>query len=549
MQDENWGGHLSSARKLAASCCAVVLCAFAGPEARGADGVSPKDGVEGPYGIDSTFGDGGVVRMAMRSSSPYNEFPQAAGVDSQGRIVVLVEVAPDYFAEGLLLRLLPDGRLDPAFGDAGRVHLDNDGHGQFEHLAIDPSDRVVLVRGPDSNHSRVEIRRFSAAGQPDLAFGVGGYVTIPAPDRLIDWGTTPVTTDAAGDVLVAFTQFTAPPVRATIRVVRLTQSGQLDATFGVDGAAMLPAAYSTWPTAIAVDGAGRVVVGGGVDYFNDVPNAPTETVSPRVALGRFLTDGTPEPTFINSAADPRYGVAPGEAGQISFDSSSRVVIPTWDGLWQFSSNNGSIGPVSTERVSRAGLAVGGRGYLAWEPLDSGAVFVHIDPISRYLKSSIPAPAKVRQMLLLPDGSVVAVGADTALGSGDVNLLVVKLTPGGVAGGPELRPAFEAPVSYRPRARFVRGSFTVTNLGGVARRSTAHLYLSDNPDILDVTATKLRSVSVGRIAAGASRTMRFRAAVPRGASAVGRFLLVQVDATRALGQAWRLDDVAASDPIE
>ena len=510
-----------------------------GRGATGGDSVPPPGGTDAPYGVDTTFGDGGVVRVAMRTLSQPGEFPQAAGVDSQGRIVVLVGVAPVYYAEGLLLRLLPDGRLDPTFGDAGRVDLDNEG--LFDHLAIDPSDRIVLVRDAGSFYRRVDICRFDAAGQADAAFGVDGLVTIPAPDRLIYWGTTPVTTDAAGNVLVAFTQFTASPARATIRVVRLTQSGQIDATFGVDGAAMLPTAYSCWPTAIAVDGVGRIVVGGGVDYFHDVPTY--DLVYPRVVLGRFLEDGTPDPTFISAAVDARYGTAPGEAGQISFDPAGRIVVPTRDGLWRFGTDGGSGGPVSDDRASRAGLAVGDRGYVVWQP----GAFVDIHRYG-FVRSTIPAPAVVRHMLPLPGGSVVAVGASDDFG--DTELLVVKLTPGGGADGPELRPSFDAPVVYRPRDRAVRGSFTVTNSGtGDAAPSTARLSLSGNPS-LDGTLTRLRSVRVGRVAAGESKTVRFRARVPRGAWGVlHRYIVVQLDAKGVLREAWRLDDVAAFDFID
>lgn len=514
---------------------------------KGVGGVSSPGGTDAPYGIDPTFGDGGVVRVAMTTLSQPGEFPQAAGVDSEGRIVVLVEEVPsgEYYTSNLLLRLLPDGRLDPGFGDAGRVDPEVDYEGPFDQLAIDPSDRIVLVRGP-RYPGYLEIGRLDATGRPDSAFGVDGLVTIPAP-RELDFGTTPVTTDAAGDVLVAFAQSSeASPALDTIRVVRLTQSGQVDATFGVNGTAMLPAAYPNWPTAIAVDGAGRIVVGGVVDYFQDDPKFHGIRDA-RVVLGRFLADGTPDATFDSAAVDPRFGIAPGEAGRISFDPNGRVVVPTWDGLWRFSTDGGSSGPVSAERASRAGLAVGDRGYLAWEPQGSGGVFVHLDPIFRVVKSTVPAPAVVRHMLPLPDGSVVAVGASDQFG--DTELLVVKLTPGGLAGGPELRPIFDAPVVHRPRDRFVRGSFTVVNSGiGDAAPSTARLFLSDQP-FLDATATKLGSVRVGRIAAGASRKVHFRAPILRGASVAGRFIVVQVDATRVLRQAWRLDDVAASDFIE
>ena len=76
-----------------------------------------------PGDLDPTFGNGGrVVTGTADILAPRRLYRQ-----SDGRIVVsamTVSQSPVPFADTMLLRYLPDGTLDPAFGNDGMVRSD-----------------------------------------------------------------------------------------------------------------------------------------------------------------------------------------------------------------------------------------------------------------------------------------------------------------------------------------------------------------------------------------------------------------------------------------
>ena len=145
-----------------------------------------------------------------------------------------------------LVKLDSEGKQDLGFGTAGFA-IQNFGSptepaGEFEDIAVQPDGRIVGVGSAavgDDNEQLVAAR-FTAGGDPDPSFGVGGLVTLdPTPS---DDVATAVTILPDGRVLIAGGLGVPPdPESGDTWLVRLTPGGQLDPSFGTGGQAVASA--------------------------------------------------------------------------------------------------------------------------------------------------------------------------------------------------------------------------------------------------------------------------------------------------------------------
>lgn len=165
-------------------------------------------------------------------------------IDDAGRIVVAgaaVNSADD--SDFAVIRLLPNGQLDPEFDGDGRATIGFD----LGATNNDPSYQTILQRdgkivmvgqadtgsGSTSNDDTA-IARLLPDGSPDASFGIGGKVLVPydlvANGTDVGWG---VVQDEAGRLLVAGAAMNATGVVAVVS--RLNANGSLDASFGAFG--------------------------------------------------------------------------------------------------------------------------------------------------------------------------------------------------------------------------------------------------------------------------------------------------------------------------
>src|SRR5262249_4279591 len=119
--------------------------------------------------LDPSFGDGGRVTVDLGAEDP----ALAVAVQPDGRILVLGQSRSLNCCQLLatfIARSLPDGSLDPSFGDGGIART-----GAFagQALSVAPSGRIVVAgRGTDGRSSVVA--RYLRDGSPDRAFGEEG---------------------------------------------------------------------------------------------------------------------------------------------------------------------------------------------------------------------------------------------------------------------------------------------------------------------------------------------------------------------------------------
>ena len=244
--------------------------------------------------LDGTFGDGGVFVSDLPDSSAF-----AAVLQPDGRILVAGGIRPFQIPrEALLVRLLPDGRLDPSFG----------GDGYVQPAAIDlalavalQEDGKIVVAGTPPGDSGTRVVRLLPDGTPDPGFGPGvapSFGGSGAPTDVVVTSTGTIV--AAGTTTRSFTDRVAT-------LVAFRPDGTLDTSFGDGGTAQVgPASGATAWNAAALLPGDRILVAG--ESAHDLP----EGLPSDFALGVYGPDGHLDASFSGDGLDtfqPEPGVS------------------------------------------------------------------------------------------------------------------------------------------------------------------------------------------------------------------------------------------------
>jgi uncharacterized delta-60 repeat protein len=244
--------------------------------------------------VDTSFGSNGRVFLGAG-----NDYEEALGVAIQpdDRIVVVGTSSAGLGGSGFLVRLTPQGMLDPTFGSGSGLVLSPVAT-SWNAVLLSP-DGSLLVAGDDRN-ADYAIARFRADGSPEAAFGAGGVTRIniaesPPIGELARFPDVPCWTCRSNDraqslavqqdgkLLVAGTS------DRSMALARLDPDGSLDSGFGSGGVAPL---VSTGTRArvvrakVAVDAHGRVMV----SSFTFHGHYPW-------LLTRYRPDGFPDQSF------------------------------------------------------------------------------------------------------------------------------------------------------------------------------------------------------------------------------------------------------------
>jgi uncharacterized delta-60 repeat protein len=245
--------------------------------------------------LDRTFGSGGLVREPVGADPEEGSVPVALQPDGK---IVFAGTTGDLnrdrqLGDGALgvYRLLPDGRPDPSFGSRGTVLLRQKYELLGAELAIDRAGRIVVAtRFQGLNRGGLLVLRLTNRGRLDPTFGRRGK-------QEVDFGgqsfLASATTDGKGRVYVAGANF----ARRTLAVLRLTSRGSLDSSFGSRGIARLPhRGVLALPAAVAVERDGRVLLAGNERYSDTASPAPCGYCL-FLAVGRLTPDGRPDRAF------------------------------------------------------------------------------------------------------------------------------------------------------------------------------------------------------------------------------------------------------------
>lgn len=262
--------------------------------------------------LDPTFGSGG--KEIVQIQPDVRDFAKVVAVQPDGKIIIGAELG-DFTLNtnsAVLIRLNPDGSLDPTFGTGGKVI--NSGQRHLPALAIQPDGKIVTAGATTVSGINLDfaVVRYNADGSLDETFGNGGYATnglgsasglVLQPDGKIvligyilvvregsDFVTARFNADGSADqtfgtggrVQTSFTSGLGSSDRANSGalqtdgkivvcgsisgvpsvLIRYNANGSTDLDFGIDGA-VLNTNFGASATRVAIQSDGKIVAGGG----------------------------------------------------------------------------------------------------------------------------------------------------------------------------------------------------------------------------------------------------------------------------------------------
>lgn len=300
---------------------------------------------------DTTFGDGGAVVTAIH---PNHDTVKDMVVRPDGKIVLAgwtprgTSLSTGNLA---LVQYNPDGTPDTTFGDGGTVVTSQTSHTLYsEAMALQADGKIVVAGRISGSFSDFMAVRYNTDGSLDASFGDGGFATIDLGSTTD--GANGVAIQADGRIILAGY---AGHNGTDFAVVRLNVDGSLDASFGTGGKVLNGVGSGTVESATAVvllpDG--RITIGG--------------KASNKVALVRYLSDGSLDPTFgngglaistvsVSSLQGPGMILQPD--GKILLDGG--IVVTRFNANGSLDTSFGSSGSISTGLLSTFGAIQGDR---------------------------------------------------------------------------------------------------------------------------------------------------------------------------------------------
>jgi uncharacterized delta-60 repeat protein/CSLREA domain-containing protein len=370
--------------------------------------------------LDTSFGSGGFVPNPF----PNNDYSTPLTLDSQGRIILSrTSYLPDGTRQLILIRLNPDGSFDPSFGGGTGMLAADPTIAYLAELAADPTTGDLFATRYDSGP---EVVRLNPDGSLDPSFADGGVLplqfdpaglALDAQGRLIVSGsgqTYQGLNDSSAVVLARFQvvdpgapllgvatktitinnvapTVTSSPIVQTgvtfaryanafgngadytfaaqatdaqgrtyvpgllndgqVTVTRYNPDGSMDTSFGTGGTATSApdptnpnVQYQDSSPAVALDSQGRIVET--ASYYDDNDSNDVSV------LARFLPDGTPDTTFGDVTIAPNAagaGTVVTLAGNFSDPGGSDDAPYSY--TWIVSDDKGDVIPGASGTVS------------------------------------------------------------------------------------------------------------------------------------------------------------------------------------------------------
>ena len=234
--------------------------------------------------LDPDYGEGGIVEADLGGLGGGDDTAEVTLDLPDGGLLTIgtsIGGTPPSRTYGIgCIRTLADGSLDPTFGIDGRVRVVLGGDSLAVNGAVRLSDGRVVVVGSEvvGGIRYILLIRFTGNGTLDAGFGTDGIVRYAYQNQGDSGEAVVVLPD--GRLLVLALLGTGPDDRRAT-LIRFTDSGVLDATFGTDGIGVLTVLTDAKDLVLLPDG--RVVASG--------------TAPGGFALVRFTGNGTLDATF------------------------------------------------------------------------------------------------------------------------------------------------------------------------------------------------------------------------------------------------------------
>lgn len=264
----------------------------------------PAEAVSTAGTLDPNFGTGGVVVTDVGGPGGTDHVNSLIALPGGATVAVGQAGAAGGTGDFALVRYLPDGTPDPAFGSGGTVRTDVSGTGSEDlaMAAVAQPDGKLVVSGAVRNgwELRLALARYLPDGGLDHTFGTGGTVVTAGIAAGLGGGWD-VTRQPDGKIVVVGTHY-GPYDGNRFAVARYLPDGSLDPTFGTGGTVVTPVSSPVpggspsvnydLPRAVTVLADGAILVGGiaGRDYGRHLYGY-------QFALVRYTPAGVLDPAF------------------------------------------------------------------------------------------------------------------------------------------------------------------------------------------------------------------------------------------------------------
>ncbi len=216
--------------------------------------------------LDSDFEADGRVSVTFQG----RDTGLAVRHDGRGRILIVGATASGGQRDAAIVRLRPDGTLDPTFGNDGRAYSDLGGSRAFARaLVIDRSNRIVLAGFVQEGLKEFGVGRLLSHGDHDQTFSSDGRAQSPFFDTE---GAEGVAIDSSDRVIAVGSTDTAG--EGTIWALAWFRSdGSPDRSVGTDGQVFtyFAGTSANFAHAVTVDRGSRIVVVGEVGHPRTSP--------------------------------------------------------------------------------------------------------------------------------------------------------------------------------------------------------------------------------------------------------------------------------------
>ena len=240
-----------------------------------------------------TAASGATARQTDHPSTPREDAAAAWNRATQRTFPdpVGAPAPPAHFTDG---SLQPAGSdlLDPSFGIGGKVQagFQDSAYNSGRSVAFQQDGRTLFTGFSHSaNIERFAVTRATVNGRKDASFGVDGTALVTF-DGHLSARSSAVLVQPNGRIVAAGMTFGVPTNSIEFAMARLLPNGQLDSTFGNNGRAPIPSipGRSNQLMTLSIQADGKILAGGRSSHlsFQDV-----------CAIARVNADGSPDSTF------------------------------------------------------------------------------------------------------------------------------------------------------------------------------------------------------------------------------------------------------------
>jgi len=270
--------------------------------------------------LDPAFGDQGMV---VTDFGIDDDEALALAVQADGKILLAGFSTNSVLKDVAVARYLPDGKLDASFHATGYTTLNIGGGNAMAQAIVVQEDGKIVIAGTSDNganeaSSAVFLIRLTDTGAPDTSFGTSGTLVLPLGDKTGNAFDLQMTLD--GNILVAGTAGGSNGLQAMI--ARVDQQGKMDTAFGTDGIVLIDRDYETAAHSLVVQSDNSILLAG---Y-----SKPEGTAG--LSLFRLKADGSFDEAF-GTRGEVRISDKQGEA--VIYDMAAQadgrlVVVGTYD---------------------------------------------------------------------------------------------------------------------------------------------------------------------------------------------------------------------------